>query len=715
MVGLALVGGLVLVALGVLVAFPPTDLVTARLAAEVERQTGRKLTVGSAGISVAGGLGVTLSNVALAAPAVMGGAPLLRADRIEVRLALLPLIVREVKVERLSLTRPTIALRVDQEGRRSWDFALREAPPVRYAQAAGRTTDAKRLPPELREFAKGSTPQPAGSGTSLGLEGLSLADVRIRDGIVRYSDLPNGLARELRVDTARLALPQAGGPLDLEGQVLLAGERLAVEGRLDTPRDLLADRTADLRLKIDGAPVSLRFVGKVTAGSAALAEGALSFQSPAAARLTALLGAEHPLARGLGAIAIDGAVKASQTGVTVSSATLAAAGSSATGSVEVALGRARPGITANLRFARLDLDRALALGSSTEPAAPSATLGRFAAPAGVVEGLPPPASIDDLLARSGEPSAGPAPRGPQVRGFRQRAGNQWDVEALDVAALRTVDLDGRFHVAELLWRGLRATDVQAAAELKDGHLRASVTDAAVASGKARGLLSIDARQPAAVAVGANLSGDGVAVGPILKSVGVEALEGRGRAVVTLSARGASERDLVSTLAGRIELRIGDGNLVGWNAEGLLASLGRGEIPSTRRSAEARTPFRQLAATFQIANGVARTKDLVVEGAAVGATGGGLVNVVDRNIDLTVRAKAAGAAIEIPVRVAGPWDEPGIVPDVAGALKTPQAQEAMRHLKEGNLEGAARSVLGNGPDADRKIDRAKDFLRQFLKP
>ncbi|MDX2159317.1 MAG: AsmA family protein [Hyphomicrobiaceae bacterium] len=702
--------------------FPPADFVKQRLAAEVERQTGRRLSMGSAGVSIVGELGVTMLDVVLSAPPGMGGPPLLKADRLEVSVALLPLVLREVKIERMALTRPVLELRVDGQGRRSWDFAANEtdAVPVRYAQAGGRINDAGRLPPELREFAKGATPPTASDARSpLGMEGLSLADVRVAGGTVRYRDATAGIERELKGIDARFALPQGAGPLDVDGHVVVGGERLAVVGRIDTLREMMAEQPASLRLEVGGAPVALRYEGKVVAGGSPSLEGSLSLSSGSVARLAHLLGVTVTGLDALGKVTVDGGVKATATSLDLSAAKLSAAGSTASGQLSVDAGKAKPRVVASLRFAALDLDRALAIASGTRlppPADGKASPGRFAAPVAV---MPPgaskgPASIDDILMRPDtEPTRSIG--GPEVRGFRQRIGNQWDIEPIDVAGLHSIDLDGRFQIAELIWQGIRASSVQAAAELKDGHLRASITDGDVAGGKVRGLVSIDARQPA-LTVGANLSGDGVALAPLLKTAGIDVIEGRGRGMLTLSARGQSERDLVSTLAGKAELRATDGALIGWNAEAILASLRRGEIPPTRREPDSRTPFRQLSATFQIATGVARTRDVALDSATITASGAGLINLVDRNVDITFKPQVAGGTgIEVPVRVAGPWDEPSVVPDIAGALKSPQAQQAVRQLKEGNVEGAVRSVLGDSPKTDKKIDKAKELLRGLFNP
>ena len=35
------------------------------------------------------------------------------------------------------------------------------------------------------------------------------------------------------------------------------------------------------------------------------------------------------------------------------------------------------------------------------------------------------------------------------------------------------------------------------------------------------------------------------------------------------------------------------------------------------------------------------------------------------------------------------------------------------VMDGLVDGALRGVLGNGPDADKKIGKAKEFLKQFM--
>ncbi|MGE3918898.1 MAG: AsmA family protein [Hyphomicrobiaceae bacterium] len=718
-VALYILGGLVTLAVAaaaLLLVYPPTDLVRGRLAAEVERQTGRKLAIRDAGITLASGLGVRLSGVSLSAPPAMGGRPLLTAERIDVSLSLLPLVLREVKLEQLTLVRPVLELRVDGSGRRSWDFAAERALGApRYAQASGRATDAG-LPAELKEFVRNASPPGQGrAAAGLGLEGLSLADVRIEGGRIRYEDGRAGVTHDVRGIDATLSLPAVGGPLSVKGNVTFAAERIAVDARIDQLRDLLAERIVPARIKLDGSSLAASFDGRLAAGAQPAGEGRLILKSAAPAAVARAM--ELPISglEGLGPVAFEGQIKVAPLSVSIASSTFSSAAMAGTGAAAIELAAERPSLTANLRLASLDVERLSGIALVARPSAATAA-GRFAAPAAVATppaagpATAPPGSIGDLIEReTAPPATSPATR---VHGFRQRAGNQWDVDAIDTGLLKTFDADIRATVTMLKLPRLELQGVQAGAELKSGVLRASLTDAQVAGGHIRGLVSLDSRQ-AALTVGANLSGDSVAMKPLLDAAGIDLLDGRGRAVVAVSAQGTSERELISTLGGRADLKISDGHLHGWDAQAIVDGLVRGQMPPAHRQGGTRTPFRELSATFQIAQGVARTKDIRLDGNALSASGTGTVNIVDRNVDFTLKPRVAAGGLEVPVRIAGSWEDPSVVADVAGALKSPQAQEAVRQLKDGNVEGALRSVLGNGPKADEKIGKAKELLRGFL--
>ncbi|MBS0241353.1 MAG: AsmA family protein [Proteobacteria bacterium] len=716
-----------LVGLGIVLASitPPVDLVRSRLIAEVERQTGRKLAIASARIDIFGGLAMSMGGFALSAPKDMGGQPLITAERVDAKLALLPLLVREIQIENLTLVKPVLDLRVDRQGRRSWDFASLDVPASRprYAQAAGGTASDAGLPSELKDFVRNAGAPPGGGAAAVALDGVAFADVRIVGGRIRYDDAREGRRYELDGIDAALSMPVVGGPLTVKGHVVVEGERIAVDGRVEQLRELLAQRLVGVRLELNGKPVKALYEGRLAAGPSPAGEGRLSLSAPSVSALVRLGDGRAGEVAGDGAVAFDGQVKVLPTSVSVTGGSFTLGGSSGGGTLNVDLGGERPKAQANLHVARLDFDQVMTLGNSLASAAMRPSPGGSARPAAIGAapaavpdaGRSPPRSIDDLIEQSAPPDAveAPAARNPaRVRGFLQRAGNRWETEAIDARVLGRFDVEARLQVAALHSAKLDGRGLNGSVDLKGGVLRLNVTDGEVAGGKVRGLVSVDARTGTLV-FGANVSGDGVQMRPVLAAAGIEAIEGRGKMGLTVSAQGGSERELVSTLAGKAEMKVVDGAALGWDVDHVLAGLAQGRIPNGHRQAGARTPFRELSATFIIASGVARTKDIKLDSAQFLASGTGTINMVDRNLDLMLKPKVAASGLEVPVRIAGSWDDPSVVADVNAAMKSPQAQEAVRQLKNGDVEGALRSVLGNDAAAKQKIDKAKEALRGLL--
>ena len=325
------------------------------------------------------------------------------AGRSEASVALLPLLLREVRVEHLALVRPVLDLRVEADGRRNWDFAeaepLRRPGSIRLAQAAT-GPELRRMPSELQDFARNASPiQTRAERLGDGINAISLADVQVRGGTVRYSDLRHGTRREIADIDMRLAVGDGPAPLDLKGSVKLAGETVAVEARAGSLRDALAERPFELGLKLAAGSVTATAEGKVATGPAPGFEGNVKLKALSLADLGRLL--QLPVAGGerLGAVAVEGYLKTSAQGASLANATLLAADTTASGTVSVDVRAARPAVKANLRLSALDLNRLLDTEGEAAPAAPHARPPESAA------GAKPARSIDDLPRRTAPDSA----------------------------------------------------------------------------------------------------------------------------------------------------------------------------------------------------------------------------------------------------------------------------------------------------------------------
>src|SRR5690606_2390853 len=118
-------------------------------------------------------------------------------------------------------------------------------------------------------------------------------------------------------------------------------------------------------------------------------------------------------------------------------------------------------------------------------------------------------------------------------------------------------------------------------------------------------------------------------------------------------------------------------------------------------------------------------------ALVQVTGSGTADLPRRTLDYTVRPKlltgstTSGdkppAGLELPVQITGSWDDPKYTADIDSVLKNPDnvveaVRDIRRRLKGKKLGEALDDLLGGGnEDDDGKKPKARDLLRQFLKP
>ena len=114
---------LLLGAVAFLVVAAPVELLRDRLIGEVKARTGRELVVsGSTSLLLLPRPAISLAEVTLSAPPGMEGGPTLFVQALEAELSLASLLTGQAGIRRLVLLRPKIELKVDTQGRRSWDF-----------------------------------------------------------------------------------------------------------------------------------------------------------------------------------------------------------------------------------------------------------------------------------------------------------------------------------------------------------------------------------------------------------------------------------------------------------------------------------------------------------------------------------------------------------------------------------------------------------------
>lgn len=707
--------------------FTPVDLVRDRLISEVKARTGRDLRVaGGTSLTFYPSLGVMMGDVSLSAPPQMGGGKFLTTRRLEVRVALVPLLRRRILVDRLILTEPVFDLRVDRAGRTSWDFAdaapanaarspvlVAQGPRTAQPSAPARGTVSDALPPELEDFVRNSS-QGSNEGTNEGanvgaseggsataasgsqptttsrssatIQDLSLGDVRVVGGIVRYRDERNGQLEEISGIDAKVSAVALTSPMDAKGAFDLRGERVAFEARLTTPRALLDERPVKVAMNVTSPRAAFRYQGGLTLKKGVQLDGAIKADLPSVREFVSWLGVLPSALPTIGALSIEGDVRTGPTSFSMTNGRLALDELRATGSANVDLAGTRPKVKADLDFAAINLNPyldadAAAPPQDAKPSLPAEPLPR------IIKG-----------GQKGGDASGASSSGPKVKGYTGSSG--WREDPINLLFLSALEADLKVATKSLVYRELKIGTTRLAISIRNNQMRTTFDEVRLYGGAGRGVVTLDANASGA-AIGANITLDGVEALPFLKDwSGFDWIDGKGKMQVAVAGQGRHQRAIMESLNGKADFTFTNGAIVGYNVPQIIKGLSQGRISGLNRSPNERTEFTEAGANFAIRNGIAETKDLHATSAMLRITGTGTANIGQRQLDLILRPRLGGnnqqagelSGLELPVRVRGSWEKPSVTPDMDGILKNPgQAVDAIKEIgrqiqqgKGGNL-------------------------------
>jgi AsmA protein len=689
-----LYGGVALLCLGVgaatfIVMSPPTDYIRREIIATVKAETGRDLTIGGgASFTIFPSLGLRLKEVSLSAPPSMGGEPLLKAANFDVGVRLMPLLRQEIVVDRLELNEPVFSLRVDADGRRSWDMASVDLP-VRFAGASGSG--------RLADFII----SPA-AAQSREVAALSIDDIRITNGAVRYNDERNGAWGRFDGLNAQFSLAAMDQPLTGSGSLVAEGETFEFKSTLTTPQDVADQKQAKLALTVSGMPLTFSYDGTVGPNDGA---GTITASSPSLSALAHWWGNDVSPEVGAGEVAFTAQLDTTDKSVHLTNVNLKAGKTSASGTVgyEEREG-ARPHVAADLKISGLNVAE-LPLGADVRAGRGASSAVPAPSPLSIdgPDAAPPPSqpdSIDDLLNRPG----------PKVKGYTQRAG--WSTEPIDIKALGLADVDARVTLTDVTYGRTRIDGAQVSIVVKDEVAKVTLADLRLYDGSGRGLVTLDASsgQPAFTA---DVSLSGIAARPLLRDAAqVDWLAGNADVAWKVSGRGTTEAAMVQSLNGTSNVAVSDGAVIGYDLGGAINELSEGSIPNFAADPSKKTDFRRLTGTFVIANGIATNNDLKLDSQHLHASGDGSVDLPQRSLNYTVRPKlvanlsgdggeANAAGIEVPVHITGSWEQPDISPDIEGAINAPGTVDAVKQigkqLKGKNAGEVVEDLFGESKD------------------
>jgi AsmA protein len=288
----------------------------------------------------------------------------------------------------------------------------------------------------------------------------------------------------------------------------------------------------------------------------------------------------------------------------------------------------------------------------------------------------------------------PSPDSPPVRGGGQgSAGNE---VLFPVEFLRQLSMDGKLLIDSLTVNKLNAEAVQLTINSRDGRLSVDQQIGRFYDGLQKGTLVLDVRgKTPSLKVTQNLSR--ILAGPLLLDLtGEDTLLGSGNLDLDLTSRGGSVNQLKRALNGNVTFNFRDGAVKGFNLAKMIRETRAkpsGEATEIYNQPE-QTDFSEMTGSASIVNGVVNNQRLLALSPYLRVEGSGTANLIQESLDYAIRpvfvntSQGQGGAgleelegIPIPVKITGPWSNPGFNIELAKVLEEKQKARLKEKLDE----------------------------------
>src|SRR5690348_277738 len=552
LIAILIIVALVVVAAVVTPFFVPVDAFKAKLIAAVKQSTGRDLRIdGPVSFHL-------LPNIELSADQVSfsnapGGAAknMAQLKSLEVRLQLLPLLSGTVAVDTFVLVDPVIALEVEKDGRPNWEFS---------------TTTATTAPAPA---ATAHAPAASGGGAMTTLARLRLANLAIENGTVSYVDTRSGKRWEADAINLKIAMAGLDSPMSASGSVAWNKQTVNVDLSVNRPAAFEGGQATPIKLKIASSPINFSFTGSGVGAPTLKLDGDADLNIPSLRSLAAWAGQPMPAGNGFGLLAIKGKVAIAGAKYAFGNAVVAFDAIKGNGGIEFDNGGAKPYIKGSLQLDDLNLNPYLGATSGS--------------------------------------GATPAPSG--AAGGTSASGEQgWSTTPIDTSALKVADADFFLGANSVEYHNIKVGKSALIVHLKDARLAADLTQLTLYKGTGQGKVTIDG-SGATPAIEESFALKGVDMQPLLHdAANVNLLSGSGSLDMAVDGRGRSQRDIISSLAGKGSLHLDKGKIEGVNIIGIMKNAAKALSMGLVGSGND-TDFSTLSGTYTITNGVLKNNDL----------------------------------------------------------------------------------------------------------
>jgi hypothetical protein len=633
------------------------------IAEEAKKATGRDLTLdGDLKLNISFTPSVSVNGVTFANADWGSRKEMVKLERFEAELQLIPLIFGDIQVNRLVLVGLDVVAETNAQGVGNWVFDT------------------------------GAPAQPAAAPKAEGESGAFklpvVRQVHLENIKITYKDGQKGETIDLALDSLEASADSATSPLKIKVAGSYNGVAYNAAGQVGSIQTMLDGGKFPIELEAAalGATVSLK--GEVADPRAAKGidmvvganvpdlEGTIN---QAAAIVPALKDTEVPNV----AISFSGHVTDPAGGYAVDNMNLNIGQSDLSGKLRIALGGARPNVVAELSSNLIDVDALLP--PKQEGATPRAAAGQ----------------------------AGGAAKPDDGRVFPN--------DPLPLDGLKAADADVKFRGKLVKAAGNEVKDIAVDVMLKDGRLNVKPLSASLGTGgTVAGELALDGSGQAAV-LATKLNVTQFDYGAFLKATqNQDIVEGKIDVAADIRGTGASVRALMAGLDGKLTVT-GKGGRINSNALNIV-STDLIDLAKLSNS-EGDKDIRCIMVDFDIAKGQAKSKYILVETGGMAVVGKGGIDLAQEQPDLFIdpRSKKANLIkVAIPFTVKGTLKSPSVRPDtaaLAGSVAGTAAKVGAAVATGGVslLAGAASDAAGITGGADTTDYCALAFAGKPLEP
>lgn len=312
----------------------PMESVAAKVKERVKAATGRDVNFSDVKLVFWPDLGIEVSDVTLGNSSWAKEKNMLALGRVNVALALKPLLNRQVEVKHFLLEAPVVHLEVAANGKNSWDFSKED------------------LPPEPEESAKTSATK---SRSMADVFSFKFGPSKISGGSLSFVDARNGASYKISDIDLTATFSDLKSPLKLKGSLTYRKKRADIAIDILQPAEFMKGTASPGHASIKTADVSVKASGAL-AMQGELFNGNVETEVVSLPALLAWLGdgkeAELPFKK----ISFASALRASNTDLVLKGADLTLDEVQAKGNVNIGFS-GKPEIFARLSLNKLNLDR----------------------------------------------------------------------------------------------------------------------------------------------------------------------------------------------------------------------------------------------------------------------------------------------------------------------------------------------------------------------